>query len=72
MQTAAAGSAGTHFLDTPTQLLVGGAWRPSSTGETFATLDPATGSTLAHVAAASATDVDDAVAAARQAMRSPA
>jgi aldehyde dehydrogenase (NAD+)/betaine-aldehyde dehydrogenase len=55
--------------DSPTPLLVGGEWRTSEAS--FATLNPATGTTLAHVSAASADDVDAAVAAARAAMRSP-
>lgn len=58
-------------LDVPTQLLVGGQWLPGSTGQTFPTRDPATGRTLAQVAAASDADVDAAVAAARAAMRDP-
>src|SRR4051794_29708982 len=55
-----------------TALLIGSAWRPSSTGDTFATLNPANGQVLANVATASGADVDDAVAAARAAMSDPA
>jgi aldehyde dehydrogenase (NAD+)/betaine-aldehyde dehydrogenase len=55
-----------------TALLIGSTWRPSSTGDTFETLNPANGQVLAHVAAASGTDVDDAVHAARTAMADPA
>ena len=57
---------------TGTALLIGSAWRPGSTGDSFPTLNPADGRVLAHVATASATDVDDAVAAARAAMSDPA
>ena len=49
-----------HYVD--------GAWRKGDGGETFATIDPATGATLAHVAQGSETDVDAAVAAARAAL----
>jgi len=59
-------------LDVPTRLLIGGAWRPSATGESFATLNPATAKPLAQVAAAADADVDAAVEAARTAMRDPA
>ncbi|HST83406.1 MAG TPA: aldehyde dehydrogenase family protein [Kineosporiaceae bacterium] len=55
-----------------TALLIGSTWRPSSTGDTFETRNPANGQVLAHIAAASPTDVDDAVAAARAAMTDPA
>ncbi|MCW2531481.1 MAG: NAD-dependent succinate-semialdehyde dehydrogenase [Blastococcus sp.] len=48
----------------PTQLLIGGAWRDSSSGATIAVDDPATGRTLAHVADATAADGDAALAAA--------
>jgi aldehyde dehydrogenase (NAD+) len=46
---------------------IGGRWVPSSTGQTFATTNPATEDELAQVAAGSAEDVDRAVAAAREA-----
>jgi phenylacetaldehyde dehydrogenase len=48
-------------------LLIDGAWQSAEGGETIATLDPATGTETARIAAASPTDVDAAVAAARQA-----
>ncbi|WP_226635312.1 aldehyde dehydrogenase family protein [Novosphingobium profundi] len=48
-------------------LLIDGEWRKAASGNTFATLDPATGSELGQVAAAGADDVNDAVAAARAA-----
>jgi aldehyde dehydrogenase (NAD+) len=46
---------------------IGGAWLPSTSGETFATVNPATEAELAQVAAGTAGDVDRAVAAARSA-----
>ena len=46
---------------------IGGTWVPSSGGETFATVNPATEEELAQVAAGTAEDVDRAVAAAREA-----
>nr|WP_042180236.1 aldehyde dehydrogenase family protein [Kibdelosporangium sp. MJ126-NF4]CEL14273.1 Aldehyde dehydrogenase [Kibdelosporangium sp. MJ126-NF4] len=55
-----------------TRLLIGGSWVPASTGQTFLTRDPATGRALRPIAAASADDVDAAVAAARTAMNDPA
>ncbi len=57
------------FLNSgPKKLLISGAWQPAASGETFATLDPATGAPLAEVALAGAADVDRAVAAARTAL----
>ena len=46
---------------------IGGAWVPSTSGETFATVNPATEDELARVAVGTADDVDRAVAAARSA-----
>jgi succinate-semialdehyde dehydrogenase / glutarate-semialdehyde dehydrogenase len=40
----------------PTQLLIGGTWRDSSSGATIAVDDPATGAVLIHVADATASD----------------
>jgi acyl-CoA reductase-like NAD-dependent aldehyde dehydrogenase len=54
-----------------TRLLIGGDWRPASTGDTFPTRDPATGQIITQVAEASESDVDAAVAAARTAMCDP-
>jgi acyl-CoA reductase-like NAD-dependent aldehyde dehydrogenase len=51
----------------PKKLLIGGQWSESVSGETFATLNPATGEILGRVAAANKEDVDRAVAAARTA-----
>lgn len=46
---------------------IGGAWRAPSSGERFATHEPASGEPLAQIAQGDATDVDAAVAAARTA-----
>jgi phenylacetaldehyde dehydrogenase len=61
------------FLARPGRLLIGGEWTPALDGQTFETLDPATGRPLAVVAAGGAADVDRAVRAARTAFdeRSP-
>jgi succinate-semialdehyde dehydrogenase/glutarate-semialdehyde dehydrogenase len=48
----------------PTQLLIGGEWRPAASGATFAVEDPATGDTIAEVADARAEDALAALAAA--------
>ncbi|MDR7101161.1 aldehyde dehydrogenase family protein [Croceicoccus sp. BE223] len=61
----------TAFLDRRGRgegLLIGGSWHAASGGETFATLDPATGVETARIAAAGPGDVDAAVAAARSAL----
>ena len=47
---------------------IGGAWRPSADGATFATIDPSTGQELAQIAQGGPDDVDAAVAAARAAL----
>jgi len=52
------------------QNYVNGQWVASSTGETFPVFDPSTEEVIAHVAAASASDVDKAVKAARVAFDS--
>lgn len=54
-------------IEFPTQAFIDGSFRPSSSGETFETIDPATGKVLAKVAACNAEDVDVAVAAAKAA-----
>ena len=51
----------------PTGLLIGGEWRESESGRRFAVDDPATGSTLATVADASAADAEAALDAAASA-----
>ncbi|RXV66909.1 aldehyde dehydrogenase [Roseovarius sp. A46] len=54
-------------LDLPTGAFIDGGYRPAIAGKTFATLNPATGETLAEVAACGADDVDFAVVKAREA-----
>ncbi|MEM9126299.1 MAG: aldehyde dehydrogenase [Pseudomonadota bacterium] len=51
----------------PTGAFVEGAFRPATAGATFATVNPATGDTLADIAACDAADVDFAVEKAREA-----
>ncbi|MBN3856887.1 aldehyde dehydrogenase [Paraburkholderia sp. Ac-20340] len=51
----------------PTQAFVDGAFRPSKSGATFETTNPANGEVLAQISACNAADVDDAVASARAA-----
>ena len=59
------------FLESvPKKLLIGSEWVEAASGETFATINPATGEELARVALAGAEDVDRAVAAARSAFES--
>ncbi|WP_245992934.1 aldehyde dehydrogenase family protein [Prauserella muralis] len=53
------------------QLLIGGAWVDAASGAEFKTCDPATNTVLGVVADAGASDVDAAVAAARQALVDP-
>lgn len=55
------------FLSTPKRLFIGGEWLDSVTGETFETIDPATGEVLTTVARGGAADVNRAVTAARTA-----
>jgi aldehyde dehydrogenase (NAD+) len=50
----------------PKQLLIDGKWQPSSSGETFDTINPANGEVLAQIAKGNAADVDRAVASARR------
>ena len=56
---------------TKQQLLIGGRWQPASSGRSFECTDPATGDLLTHIAEGDATDIDLAVAAARQAFDGP-
>ncbi|WDG17982.1 aldehyde dehydrogenase family protein [Microbacterium sp. Clip185] len=58
------------LADNPGRLLIGGRWVDAS--DTFASLDPATGETLAQIARAGAADVDAAVRAASAALESAA
>ena len=53
----------------PTELLIGGEWRPAASGERFAVEDPATGEALVQVADADAQDALDALGAAAEAQR---
>ncbi|HET6189449.1 MAG TPA: aldehyde dehydrogenase family protein [Trebonia sp.] len=55
----------------PTGMLIGGDWTQAASGETFETVNPATGSVLATVASGGPADVDRAVAAARRAFEKP-
>ncbi|ASP36850.1 aldehyde dehydrogenase [Labrenzia sp. VG12] len=54
-------------LTLPTNAFVDGSYRPAHSGKTFSTVNPATGETLAEVAACGAEDVDFAVLKAREA-----
>lgn len=53
-----------------TRLLIGGEWTDAASGETFETINPATGETICNVAAGGSEDVDRAVRAARTALES--
>src|SRR4051794_41287519 len=55
----------THSLRT--QAFIDGSFRDAHSGETFETLNPATGQPITTVAAGGRADIDDAVAAARRA-----
>lgn len=56
-------------IEVPTGLLIGGQWKPGSSGETFNVLDAATGSPIAEVHSATQRDAEEAmdIAAATQA-----
>jgi aldehyde dehydrogenase (NAD+) len=58
------------FLEQPKKLLIDGSWRAAATGETYPTLNPATGDHLADVPLGGALDIDRAVDAARHAFES--
>jgi phenylacetaldehyde dehydrogenase len=58
------------FVGTPRKMLIGGRWLAAASGKTFPTYNPATGDILAQVAEGNKTDVDRAVAAAREAFES--
>jgi acyl-CoA reductase-like NAD-dependent aldehyde dehydrogenase len=60
-------AATTDFLSAPKKLLIGGEWQAAANGETFASINPASGERLADVALAGQADVDRAVQAARRA-----
>ena len=57
-------------LNLKTDLFVNGAFVPAESGKRFATVNPATGDTLAEIAEAGTADLDRAVAAARRALES--
>jgi acyl-CoA reductase-like NAD-dependent aldehyde dehydrogenase len=52
-------------------MFIDGRWTPSASGATFQTVNPATGTVLAEVAAGDQADVDRAVIAARRAFENP-
>jgi aldehyde dehydrogenase (NAD+) len=54
-------------MTTEHQLLIAGQWSPASQGDSFETVNPATGAVLGRIARGTAADVDRAVAAARRA-----
>lgn len=58
-------------LQVATDPVIGGRSVPSSSGQTFATINPATGEEIAQVARCGQEDVDQAVASARQALAGP-
>jgi phenylacetaldehyde dehydrogenase len=55
---------GAFLADDPGRLLIAGRWIEAHAGERFASIDPATGETLAQIARGRAVDADRAVAAA--------
>ncbi|MBZ5761849.1 aldehyde dehydrogenase family protein [Rhizobium sp. VS19-DR104.2] len=62
-----------RFLaQTDKKLLIDGAWVAAASGATFTTFDPATGKSLAELAAAGAADIDAAVSSARRAFEGDA
>ncbi len=61
-----------RFLDQPRRMLIGGRWVESRTGETLESVDPATALPLTTIPRGDATDVDQAVRAARAAFESAA
>jgi acyl-CoA reductase-like NAD-dependent aldehyde dehydrogenase len=65
MTTTQTGAAEVAVPEVPTQLFIGGQWRDAADGATLNVLSPSTERPLADIAAASAQDVDAAVAAAR-------
>ncbi|MGI5326003.1 aldehyde dehydrogenase family protein [Actinomadura nitritigenes] len=67
MSTATVDDKVSAFVAAPRKMYIGGNWVEAASGRTFATPDPATGETLAHVAEGDATDIDRAVQAARTA-----
>jgi phenylacetaldehyde dehydrogenase len=62
----------TSFIARDHGLFIGGRWRPSESGQTIASTNPATGRPLATLARGTRADVDAAVDAARTALTDPA
>ncbi len=60
-----------QFIGTPRQLFINGQFVDAASGKTFATPNPATGETLAHIAEGDAEDINRAVSAARAAFNGP-
>jgi phenylacetaldehyde dehydrogenase len=56
----------------PRELLIGGKWRPASSGKVLDVFNPATGDVFARAAAGEAADIDAAVKAARHALEKSA
>lgn len=54
-------------ISLPREAFINGSFRPALSGQTFATVNPATGKVLAEVAACASTDVDEAVKCAKAA-----
>ncbi len=54
-------------IQLPTNAFIDGSFRPAISGKTFTSVNPATGEALAEIAACDASDVDDAVAKAKEA-----
>ncbi len=65
VMTHAQWSAAAHQLSFRHQVFIDGAFRPAQSGQTFASVNPATGKLLAEVAAGDKADIDLAVRAAR-------
>src|SRR3546814_13510322 len=60
------------FLDgSLKRLLIGGQWVEAASGETFTSINPATGQVIATIARGGTEDIDRAVAAARAAFEGP-
>lgn len=55
------------WIAKPKLMLIGGRWIGAASGETFATVDPATGDEICHVPAGDSADINAAVKAARSA-----
>jgi aldehyde dehydrogenase (NAD+) len=54
------------FIGGSKRLLIGGKWQPAASGKEFDTINPATGEVIARLAEGDATDIDQAVKAARR------